>query len=113
MYAPQSTPAPAAVSTATTSNCCHLRVPVGADAPIRFTARPPRRPTHSAAAAKISGVVNTIFVKASGSDAVDSAITQITHTLHERHHIQASQDDDFTVRNLNEIAAGVGERHAR
>jgi macrolide transport system ATP-binding/permease protein len=35
---------------------------------------------------------------------VDSAIAQITHTLHERHHIQAKQDDDFTVRNLSEIA---------
>jgi macrolide transport system ATP-binding/permease protein len=46
-----------------------------------------------------------MYVKASDSGEVDSAITQITHTLHERHHIQPKQDDDFTVRNLSEIAA--------
>jgi len=54
---------------------------------------------------KITGVVNTMFVKASSSEQVDSAVAQITKTLHERHHIQARQDDDFTVRNLSEIAA--------
>ena len=56
-------------------------------------------------AAKITGVVNTMFIKASSSDQVDSAVAQITRQLHERHHIQPKQDDDFTVRNLSEIAA--------
>jgi len=56
-------------------------------------------------AAKITGVVNTMYIKASSSEQVDSAVTQITRLLHERHHIQAKQDDDFTVRNLSEIAA--------
>ncbi len=56
-------------------------------------------------APKITGVVNTMYIKASSSEQVDNAVTQITHTLHERHHIQAKQDDDFTVRNLSEIAA--------
>jgi macrolide transport system ATP-binding/permease protein len=56
-------------------------------------------------APKITGVVNTMFVKASSSDQVDNALAQITRTLHQRHHIQAKQDDDFTVRNLSEIAA--------
>ncbi|HUO04438.1 MAG TPA: ABC transporter permease [Candidatus Binataceae bacterium] len=55
-------------------------------------------------ASKITGVVNMIFAKATDSDAVDSAISEITHTLHVRHHIQPKQDDDFTVRNLGEIA---------
>src|SRR5208282_3390372 len=45
------------------------------------------------------------FIKASSSDQVDSAVAQITRQLHERHHIQPKQDDDFTVRNLSEIAA--------
>ena len=54
---------------------------------------------------KITGVINTMFVKASSADTVDGAVAQITRTLHERHHIQAKQDDDFTVRNLSEIAA--------
>jgi macrolide transport system ATP-binding/permease protein len=53
---------------------------------------------------KISGVVNIIFAKARSADLVETAMTQIEHTLHERHHIQAKQDDDFTVRNLSDIA---------
>jgi len=56
-------------------------------------------------APKITGVVNTMIIKASSSEQVDSAVTQITRLLHERHHIQPKQDDDFTVRNLSEIAA--------
>ena len=56
-------------------------------------------------APKITGVVNVMFVKASSSEQVDSAVAQITRLLHERHHIQPKQDDDFTVRNLSEIAA--------
>src|SRR5205085_7613676 len=31
-------------------------------------------------------------------------VDQIQHTLHVRHHILPKQDDDFTVRNLNDIA---------
>jgi macrolide transport system ATP-binding/permease protein len=54
---------------------------------------------------KITGVVNVMFVKANSSDQMDNAVAQITRTLHERHHIQPKQDDDFTVRNLSEIAA--------
>jgi len=102
--APQSTPAPAAVSTATTSNCAtcvYQSVPTTNSVYSSTT----EATNAYGAAAKITGVVNTMFVKASGSDEVDSAITQITHTLHDRHHIQAKQDDDFTVRNLSEIAA--------
>ncbi len=53
---------------------------------------------------KITGVVNTIFVKAKRSDLVNDAMAQVTHTLHERHHIQPKQDDDFTVRSLSDIA---------
>ncbi|HEY9158607.1 ABC transporter permease, partial [Candidatus Binatus sp.] len=56
-------------------------------------------------ALKITGVVNVMFIKASGSDQMDNAVAQITRTLHERHHIQPKQDDDFTVRDLSEIAA--------
>jgi macrolide transport system ATP-binding/permease protein len=55
-------------------------------------------------APKITGVVNMIYIKASSSDSVDTAMTQVTHTLHQRHRIQAKQDDDFTVRSLSEVA---------
>ncbi|MGH7923145.1 MAG: ABC transporter permease [Candidatus Binatus sp.] len=56
-------------------------------------------------APKITGVVNAMFIKATNSDQVDNAVAQVTRILHERHHIQTKQDDDFTVRNLSEIAA--------
>ena len=102
--APQSTPAPAAVATATTANCAtcvYQSVPTTNSVYSSTT----EETNAYGAAAKITGVVNTMYIKASGSDQVDSAVAQITRELHERHHIQAKQDDDFTVRNLSEIAA--------
>ena len=53
---------------------------------------------------KISGVVNMIYVKAATAEAVLSLQSQIARVLHRRHHIEPGQDDDFTVRSLNEIA---------
>jgi macrolide transport system ATP-binding/permease protein len=53
---------------------------------------------------KISGVVNIIFVKAKTADLVDTAQSEVTEILHRRHHIGATQDNDFTVRSLAEIA---------
>ncbi len=53
---------------------------------------------------KISGVVNMIYVKAKSAAMVDAAQAQMQRTLHRRHHPQPGQDDDFTVRSLNEIA---------
>jgi macrolide transport system ATP-binding/permease protein len=54
--------------------------------------------------AKIMGKVNTIYAKAADSDMVSVAIGQLAQTLRERHHIEAGKDDDFTVRNLADIA---------
>ena len=102
--APQSTPAPAAVATATTSNCStcvYSSVPTTNSVYSSTT----EATNPYGGAAKIAGVVNSMYVKASDSGEVDNAIAQITRTLHERHHIQPKQDDDFTVRNLSEIAA--------
>jgi macrolide transport system ATP-binding/permease protein len=53
---------------------------------------------------KISGIVNTIYLKARNAEDVDAALTQVQQLLHRRHHIQPGQDDDFTVRSLAEIA---------
>jgi macrolide transport system ATP-binding/permease protein len=55
-------------------------------------------------APKIAGVVNMIYVQAASAEAVDAVQSQVTTVLHRRHHIQPGQDDDFTVRSLNEIA---------
>jgi macrolide transport system ATP-binding/permease protein len=51
-----------------------------------------------------SGVVNAIYVKASEADLVDTVLDQIQELLHRRHRIQPNEDDDFSVRSLNEIA---------
>ncbi|HTY56253.1 MAG TPA: ABC transporter permease [Candidatus Binataceae bacterium] len=53
---------------------------------------------------KISGVVNTIYLKARDASEVDAAQAEIEQVLHRRHRIQPGHDDDFTVRNLAEIA---------
>ncbi|MFZ0660049.1 MAG: ABC transporter permease, partial [Candidatus Binataceae bacterium] len=53
---------------------------------------------------KITGVVNLIDAQAKSAAEVDTAMGEVTQILHRRHHIQPGQDDDFTVRSLNEIA---------
>jgi putative ABC transport system permease protein len=50
------------------------------------------------------GTVDMIFASAASSGEIERAETEITNLLHERHHIQTGEDDDFTVRNLNEFA---------
>jgi ABC-type antimicrobial peptide transport system permease subunit len=50
------------------------------------------------------GSVDMIFVSAVSVDEINQAQREITAVLHERHHIQPGQEDDFTVRNLNDIA---------
>jgi putative ABC transport system permease protein len=53
---------------------------------------------------KFVGTVDMIFASASSEDVVDQAETEITDLLRNRHHIAPKQDDDFTVRNLADIA---------
>jgi macrolide transport system ATP-binding/permease protein len=54
---------------------------------------------------RMTGYVNSIYVQAGGADLVTTAISQVTATLARRHHIQIGQLDDFSVRNLSQIAA--------
>jgi macrolide transport system ATP-binding/permease protein len=53
---------------------------------------------------RMTGYVNGIFVQAGGADLVNQAISEVTETLARRHHIQSGQLDDFSVRNLSQIA---------
>ncbi len=53
---------------------------------------------------RLTGYVNSIFVQAGGPDLVNAAIDQVTATLDRRHRIQTGQLDDFSVRNLSQIA---------
>ncbi len=50
------------------------------------------------------GTVDMIFASAVATDEIEEASKQITALLHDRHHIQPGQDDDFTVRSLNDMA---------
>ena len=98
--APSASSSPAAVATASATNPY-------ASVPTTNSVYSSGIATTSAfgSAPKITGVVNTMYIKASSSEQVDSAVAQITRLLHERHHITPKQVDDFTVRNLSEIAA--------
>ena len=51
------------------------------------------------------GSVGGIMVQATGSDAINTAQDQIHSLLRQRHHLQPAEDDDFTIRNLEEIFA--------
>jgi putative ABC transport system permease protein len=50
------------------------------------------------------GSVDMIFASAIATDQIDEASKQITALLHDRHRIQPNQEDDFTVRSLNDMA---------
>jgi macrolide transport system ATP-binding/permease protein len=53
---------------------------------------------------RISGVVNMIFIQAADAASVERAQSAVQQILHRRHHVAPGQDDDFTVRNLSDIA---------
>ena len=53
---------------------------------------------------QLLGTVDMVFVSAASNSAVTEATEQITALLHDRHRIQPSQEDDFTVRSLNDMA---------
>jgi macrolide transport system ATP-binding/permease protein len=48
--------------------------------------------------------VNSIFVQATRPDDVQLALNQVTETLARRHRIKAGDTNDFSVRNLSQIA---------
>ena len=64
--------------------------------------------------AKIQGglqkfISGQIMVAAASSDATSRAQTQITNLLRDRHHIRVGADDDFSIRNLAEMASAQQE----
>src|SRR5262249_9221195 len=64
--------------------------------------------------AKIQGglqkVLNgAIMISAVSADATERAEKDVTALLRDRHHIQVGQDDDFSIRNLTEIASAQQE----
>lgn len=51
------------------------------------------------------GMVGVIFASAAQAEAVPEAGRQITALLRQRHRIRAGQNDDFSIRNLSDLAA--------
>ena len=47
--------------------------------------------------------VGTLIVQAAGPQQMQAAQDQMRSVLRQRHHLQATQDDDFTIRNLEEV----------
>jgi macrolide transport system ATP-binding/permease protein len=64
----------------------------------------PPAPNAFGLTARLTGYVNSIYVQAGGPDIVTTAIQQVTATLAKRHRIQPGQVNDFSVRNLSQIA---------
>jgi macrolide transport system ATP-binding/permease protein len=64
----------------------------------------PPPPSTFGIAPRMTGYVNSIYVQAASAEQVDAAIDQVTATLAQRHHIQPGQPNDFSVRNLSQIA---------
>jgi macrolide transport system ATP-binding/permease protein len=61
---------------------------------------------------RLGGFVQAIYIQARGPAQVKTALDQVTETLERRHRIKAGGDDDFTVRDLTEIAE-VAEESSR
>ncbi len=69
---------------------------------------------HTAFQARIRGglqkfVAGAIFISAVSADATLRAQRQITQLLRDRHRLAEGQDDDFSIRNLAEMASAVQE----
>ena len=68
----------------------------------------------SAFRAKIQGGVGNyihgmVFIGTTGADATPKAISEITGILRERHHLQPGTEDDFSIRNLTDMAAAEAQ----
>ncbi|MEI9988419.1 MAG: ABC transporter permease [Rhizomicrobium sp.] len=56
---------------------------------------------------RLTGYVNQIYVQAASPDLVQQAVAEVTHTLALRHHIRSGDANDFSVRNLSQIASAA------
>ncbi len=54
--------------------------------------------------APILGIADILYAGVASADLLEPAIDQVTELLRARHRIQADEEDDFSVRNLNDMA---------
>jgi putative ABC transport system permease protein len=50
-----------------------------------------------------AGSVGSLMVQARGPEFIQPAQDEMRSVLRQRHHLQSNQDDDFTIRNLEEV----------
>jgi macrolide transport system ATP-binding/permease protein len=74
-------------------------------APSPVTAQFPPPPNPFGLQPKLTGMVNLVLVQARSAELVPAAMHEVTATLQQRHLIRPGEPDDFSVRNLSEIAA--------
>jgi macrolide transport system ATP-binding/permease protein len=79
-----------------------VAAPSQQQAPLNWVYPPPPNPYNLQA--RIAGYVNQIFVQAASPGEVQPAIAQITEILVRRHRIRPGDLNDFSVRNLSQIA---------
>lgn len=56
---------------------------------------------------KLTGYVNQIYVQALRPDLVGETLDEVTRTLARRHHVKRGDQNDFSVRNLSQIASAA------
>lgn len=56
---------------------------------------------------RLTGYVNVIYVQAAAASLIQRAIEEVTGTLRRRHNVRPGQNDDFSVRNLSQIATAA------
>jgi macrolide transport system ATP-binding/permease protein len=70
--------------------------------PLNWVYPPPPNPYNLQR--RLTGYVNQIYVQAVSPVQVKSAIDQVTEILVHRHHIRSGEGNDFSVRNLSQVA---------
>lgn len=79
-----------------------VAAPSQQQAPLNWVYPPPPNPYNLQQ--RLMGYVNQIYVQATSANEVQSAVSQITDILSRRHRIRPGDTNDFTVRNLSQIA---------
>jgi macrolide transport system ATP-binding/permease protein len=64
----------------------------------------PPRPNPFNLQTRLIGYVNQVYVQAANPDEIQAAIAQVTEILARRHRIRSGEFNDFSVRNLSQIA---------
>jgi macrolide transport system ATP-binding/permease protein len=78
-----------------------VAAPTQQQAPLNWPYLPPPNPYNLQP--RLTGFVNYIYVQAAAETLVQTAISQATATLRERHRIKAGDIDDFQIRNLSQF----------